>query len=150
MVLSTDRYFKHKFFNENIIKSSMRKGEDGFYHLYIDLVSKEQEHIIGMSTSTTFMLATSLQQDNWKEMLENWCEENQYVDYQPFKMDQNEFYSFLDSVMKEVRENEGYRLGQAIINRLGDKTPTPNPSIFYCEDNEIVTKWFIENYLLTE
>lgn len=147
MQLSINRYFKHKHFN-NVIKSTMKKGLDGSYHLYINLVHPKDGEIVGMSESQEFMIATSLQQDDWKTILEKWASENQYLDYQPKRFTCYEAQQFLNNCRQQMVETSGYRLGQAIINNLGENTPTPNIDIFTSNDEMKVLDWFYKNHVM--
>lgn len=147
MQLTQNRYFKHKYFN-SVIKSEMRKGlapstnpdAPEMHHLYIDLI--EGDKIFGMDGNSSFMLKTAFHTDTWTEDLEEWTKDNQYVDYNPFLMNQEDASKFLFSC---YQDKPTLRLGQAIINRLGDKTPTPNIDIFNSVDEDYVLAWFYKN-----
>jgi hypothetical protein len=139
--LSQNRFFRHKYFKSIVIKSTMRKSDysdNNFYHLYIDLI--EGDRIVGMDGNKSFMLATARHQDNWTQMLEEWATLNQYEDYNPHRMSQEEATEFILDCRKELPQ--GSRLGQSIINNLDDETPTPNIEIFNSTDESHVLDWF--------
>jgi hypothetical protein len=146
MNLSINRYFKHKFFANNIIKTVMEKDEStNHYNLYFVLV--EGDHIKGMANCTRFMIGTTFKQDSWKELIEEYAKNNQYVDFNPFLQSQEEATSFIQDCYISIRECPTLRLGQVIINHLNNKTPTPNIEIFNSTDNSDVLNWFHSNYL---
>ena len=138
-----NRYFKHKFFKNNVVVANMEKDEQGLHHLYVSLV--EGDEIKGMSGTKRFMLSTTFHQDNWKEQTEEFMKNNQYEEFNPHAMTQEEAQSLLEVCFEKMREVPDYRLGQAIINELGEKTPTPNPQIFYEKDEAVVYDWFYSN-----
>lgn len=146
MQLSQNRFFKHKFYPDNVVKSTMRPGEgstspDNFHHLYIDLISGES--IKGMDGSHTFMLSTARHQDDWAEKLELWMKENQYEDFNPHRMSHQESAEFIKLCRHDMETCQ--RLGHAIIHRLGDMTPTPNIRIWNSNDEAMVLEWFYDN-----
>jgi hypothetical protein len=148
MQLSINRYFKHKTSNE-IIRSVMKKGEmissGGIslqpYHLYVYSVAKFKENV-----HDAVLVSTGEKQDNWHEELNAWTFKRGYEDYNPFLMTHNEANTFLQSCHKD--KDHGLRLGQAIINRLDDKTPTPNIEIFNSLDETFVLEWFYKSCVL--
>lgn len=148
--LATNRYFRHKFFRNCIVRSVMDKGlSEGahtpLHHLYVTLVSGDD--LIGMSGQTSFMLSTSLHQDQWTTLLEAWAVENQYEDYQPHVFSQAEAAAFLAQC--RAMKAHGLRLGQAIINALGEKTPTPNIAIFGTTNEQQAVDWFYTNHVIS-
>jgi hypothetical protein len=143
MSLYINRFFKHKIDYSNVVVANMEKGSDGGYHLFINLVDGDE--IKGMPGSRKIMLSTDQYHDNWKELLEEYMWNNQYEDYNPHVMNQEEAQAFLNVCLNTMREIPTYRLGQAIINELGDKTPTPNPEIFNSENEGKVYEWFYSN-----
>jgi hypothetical protein len=146
MELTLNRYFKHKFRTDNVITSFMRKDEGTqMYNLYIRLVNGKE--IKGMSGSTEFMLSTGLRQDDWGKKLDEWTKDNQYIDYSPNKVHQSEAASMVIKVRKAMDEH-GLRLGQGLINELGEKTPTPNPNIFNSNDENEVLVWFYDKHVI--
>lgn len=142
--LIINRYFKHKFFNQ-VIKTTHKKGEDGSYHLYIELVSGNG--IQGMSGSNEFMLATSLRENEWGELLNDFVTNNQYLNHNPFAMSESAAYGFFDQCRRTKRDNPSLRIGQVLINSLGDQTPTPNPLVFNSDNECWVSEWFFDNYI---
>ncbi len=146
--LSVNRFFRHKFFTNCIVQSVMEKGlnEDDnspHYHLYVKLVSGDD--MIGMSGETVFMLSTSRRQDEWTSLLEDWAHQNMYEDYQPHLMSQSDAAAFLAKC--RAMKTHGIRLGQAMINALGDKTPTPNIAIFSTHDEQEAIDWLYSHHV---
>lgn len=149
--LAVNRFFRHKFFTQCIVQSVMEKGlsegdSSPNYHLYLKLVSGDD--MIGMSGETCFMLATSLRQDEWTTLLEEWTTQNLYEDHQPHLMSQVEVIEFLAKCRS--MKAHGVRLGQAIINELGDKTPTPNIAIFSTNDDQVAIDWLYTNHVAAQ
>lgn len=145
---SVHRFFKHKFYKNSVIRSVMRKGfnageQSPMYHLYIELVSGEQ--IMGMPDQPVFMLATSLRQDEWTTILEEWAAQNMYEDYQPHQMTHAEASAFIEKCRS--LKASGARLGQAFINELGDKTPTPNIVIFNTQNEQEAIDWLYNTHV---
>jgi hypothetical protein len=144
MNLTINRYFQHKFYKNNIIKTSMRSNGDGNgHHLYISLIDGDE--IKGMGSKETFMLATSIRGEVWNTILEDWTKQNSYISFNPYRMTSADSMSF----MKKCYETKktGSRLGQAMLFHLDDKTPTPNADIFHTTDEVKVSAWFFENHV---
>lgn len=144
MELSVNHYFRHKFYQNNVIKTSMRSNGDGNgHHLYIDLV--EGDEIKGMGSKESFMLATSIRGEEWNAILEEWAKQNSYISFSAHRMNTNDAMKFV----KKCHETKktGSRLGQAMLFHLDDKTPTPNADIFYSQDEVKVNTWFWENHV---
>lgn len=149
--LAVNRHFRHKFFTQCVVRSIMAKGinegdNSPHYHLYLTLVSGDD--MIGMSGQTSFMLATSLRQDEWTTLLEEWATQNMYEDYQPHQMSQAEAVTFIAKC--RAMKSSGVRLGQAMINELGDKTPTPNIAIFNTHDEQDAIHWLYTNHVAAQ
>lgn len=148
--LYDNHYFKHKFYKENIIRSKVKKGAGNDHHLYIELVQGDE--IKGMSTSETFMLATTIQL-NIKELgyqiLMEWTKNNQYQSHSIKRFTSTEAAMFI-SECETYAKKHSLRIGQSMIILLGDDTPTPNPAIFYCTDNNVAYDWLAENHIENE
>lgn len=146
--LSVNRYFRHKFFKNCVIKTILEQGiaeseKSPQYHLYVVLVSGDD--MIGMSGQTQFMLSTCLRQDTWTETLEEWAHNNMYEDYYPHQMSHSDAGLFLAKC--QSMKTQGLRLGQSMINELGDKTPTPNIEIFNTQDDQKAIDWLYQHHV---
>lgn len=143
--LIQNRYFKHTDTN-TVIKSAIEKNESDQYCLYIEL--EQGDGIIGASGTkqSCYQLSSPEYMDNWKESLERFVSENNYEDFNPFKMEAQDAANFIQKCRGMMQQYQGLRLGQTIINELGEKTPTPNIKIFNSLDENEVLTWFYENY----
>jgi len=153
MQLTHNRHFKHKFHKRGIIKTVVRKSDNSSnpgHHLYIEC--DEDAEIIGMSGQKSFMLCTSLQHDKWEENLLAWAKINMYEAFTPQenRLSVSEALDMLKQARSQTKPSNHCLLGQALINLLGDKTPTPNSEIFNTLNENKVLAWFYDQHVITE
>lgn len=150
MNLSINRQYRHKYFKNSVIRTSIRASlfksavvkEGAPLNLYVDLI--QGERIVGMEGNASFMLATHLRQDEWARLLEQWARDNQYEEIM-FQISQKDAALWINEAKSLA--SQGCRLGQALLSKLGDNTPLPNDVIFNSTDDTEVIDWFYRTHV---
>lgn len=131
--------------SEDPVKDGLNEFDANQLHLYVE--SLDGSFVKGAQSSV--LVGHAKDHDNWKSLLEEWADENRFLDFQPNKYDAVGAGVFLNECRRIISENKsaGLRLGQVIMNELGENTPTPNPDIFYSLDESKVLQWFYDQHV---
>ena len=140
MLLCNNKFFKHRFYPEDVIKCYI----DCSGHLRVRLISGNKIH--GMDGCNDFMIATSIRSNDWSTIINDWATLNLYENFVPHKISNSESIAFINSARKSISKNNT-RLGQEIMILLGNNTTTPNPEIFNSNDDAEVLKWFYDQHV---
>jgi hypothetical protein len=155
MQRTINRKFRNKCLKDNKLITTHRKphfGDDCYeglserlkdsYFLFLDCDCENKDSLLNKKSN---LLGKPFEENIWEQKIEEWIKSSNHEEYY-YKMDSIEVDSYLNERKLECEEY-GLRLGQSIINKLGNNTPYPNIEIFNSKDENKIIEWFLVTHV---